>query len=118
MRTRIIWTPLIILWLVCGAGAENWPAWRGPGGDGHTSETNLPLKGSATENVRWKTPLPDEGNSTPVIWGEHIFLTQATAKGKKRAVLCFARADGKLLWSRETPYTEKETTHQTNPYCS
>jgi outer membrane protein assembly factor BamB len=63
-------------------------------------------------------PLPQSGNSTPVIWGDRIFLTQATEKSTKRAVMCLNRADGKLLWQKETAYQEKEPTHNTNPYCS
>src|SRR5437016_13776782 len=95
--------------LTCGCltapvGADNWPAWRGPDGQGHCAEKNLPTTWSATANVKWKTPLPDGGNSTPVVWGDRVFITQATDKGHKRSVMCFARADGKLLWSKETPY--------------
>jgi outer membrane protein assembly factor BamB len=98
--------------------AGNWPAWRGPSGDGHCPEKDLPLKWSRTEKVRWKAPLPDAGNSTPAIWGDRIFLTQATEKGTRRAVMCLARADGKVLWKKETVFQEKEPTHATNPYCS
>lgn len=98
--------------------AANWPAWRGPDGQGHCAETDLPLKWSATENVKWKIPLPDAGNSTPVIWGDKIFLTQATEKGTVRSLMCLNRADGKLLWKKEVKHTDKETTHSTNPYCS
>src|SRR5690349_9119059 len=57
--------------------AANWPAWRGPAGDGVTTETEIPLTWSATENVRWKIPLPERGNSTPIVWDKRIFVTQA-----------------------------------------
>jgi outer membrane protein assembly factor BamB len=104
--------------------AANWPAWRGPTGQGYCEEKNLPLTWSPTENIVWKTPLPGDGNSTPIIWGDRIFLTQALdvklaqklAPG--RALLCFAKKDGRLLWQREVEYHEKEETHNTNPYCS
>jgi outer membrane protein assembly factor BamB len=114
------WRGLVLLFvLTAPLRAENWPAWRGPRGDGHCAETNLPLKWTGTDNVCWKTPLPGPGNSTPIVWGERIFLTQATDKGRVRSLLCFARADGKLLWQRDTEYAEKEPTHQeSNPYCS
>jgi outer membrane protein assembly factor BamB len=110
----------LVLLLACAglAAAGNWPAWRGPDGNGVCAEKDVPLEWSTTKNVRWKTPLPDAGNSTPVIWGRRVFLTQAIDKGTRRAVLCFDRADGKLLWQKETEYKEKEPTHQTNPYCS
>jgi len=98
--------------------AANWPGFRGPTGDGISQETKLPLKWSATENVRWKAPLPEGGNSCPVVWGNRVFLTQAVDKGNKRMVMCFDRLDGKVLWQRETGYSEKEPTHADNPYCS
>src|SRR5437588_96739 len=94
-----------LLALAVVARADNWPQFRGPTGQGHTTDTDLPLKWSPTENVRWKVELPDQGNSTPAVWGERVFVTQASDRGlgdgglsvgRKRALLCFARADGKL----------------------
>ena len=115
---RFVRAALLVLCCAASARAGNWPAWRGPDGTGHSPEKNLPIKWSDTDNVRWKVELPERGNSTPIVWGNRIFLTQATEKSTKRAVMCFARADGKLLWQQATEYTEKEPTHQTNPYCS
>lgn len=122
---------VLFLWLMWPARAADWPAWRGPQGDGHAPETDLPLKWSASENVRWKVPLPDEGNSTPIVWGDRVFVTQASEKidwppaggagpasAYRRAVICFDRADGKELWKKEIVYKEKESTHSTNPFCS
>jgi len=108
-----------VLVAMCGPvlGA-NWPGFRGPTGDGVSLEKKLPLHWSSTENVRWKTPLPEGGNSSPIVWSNRIFLTQAVDKGSRRLVMCFDRADGKLVWQRETPYREKESTHADNPYCS
>jgi outer membrane protein assembly factor BamB len=109
----------VLVCCCCGpALAGNWPAWRGTDGQGHSPEKNLALVWSDTENVRWKVELPERGNSTPVVWGDRVFITQATDESTKRAVMCFARADGKLLWKKETTYAKKEPTHQTNPYCS
>lgn len=105
----------LLLWLGTAVGA-NWPAWRGPTGDGVCPETDLPLKWSATENVKWKVPLPERGNSTPIVWGNRIFVTQAV--GDRRTLMCFAREDGKLLWQQGPVWSEKELTHATNPYCS
>jgi outer membrane protein assembly factor BamB len=98
--------------------AENWPAWRGPAGDGVTTETSLPLKWSATENVAWKVPLPAPGNSTPVIWGDRIFLTQASSDGKQRFLFCLDRKDGRELWRHTVTHEKPELTHDTNPQCS
>jgi outer membrane protein assembly factor BamB len=105
----------------CAAGpvfAGNWPAWRGPDGQGHSPEKDLPLTWGPADNVRWKVALPEPGNSTPIVWGDRIFLTQSLDKDTRRTVRCYARADGKLLWERQTPFTGKEPTHATNPYCS
>jgi outer membrane protein assembly factor BamB len=99
--------------------ADNWPAWRGPHGDAHSDEKSVPLSWSATENMRWKIDLPQPGNSSPIVWGERIFLTQELdPKGHRRALLCLDRKDGKTLWQREIAYAEVEPTHETNPYCS
>ncbi|MEQ1747902.1 MAG: PQQ-binding-like beta-propeller repeat protein, partial [Prosthecobacter sp.] len=99
------------------ASAADWPMWRGPNGDGTTSESGLPEKWSTTENVVWKTSLPDRGNSTPIVWGEKIFVTQAIEKAGRRLLLCFDRKTGKQLWEAGTTYKEPELTHATNPYC-
>jgi outer membrane protein assembly factor BamB len=130
MRTTSALVSLCLL--AAPAVADNWPGWRGPTGQGQCPEKNLPLKWSAKENIRWKVPLPDEGCSTPVIWGDKVFLTQARDKtlwppkpnsggpavAEKRGLLCFARADGKLMWEEYVTYKEKESTHPTNPFCS
>ena len=60
--------------------ADNWPAWRGAEGSGVCEERRIPLKWSATENVRWKVALPDRGNSTPIVWEDRVFITQAVEK--------------------------------------
>lgn len=99
---------LVLLSLGAPVFAADWPAWRGPTGQGHSEEKNLPVKWSETENVKWKITLENQGNSTPVIWGDKIFLTQANKGGTIRSLLCFARADGKLLWQKDVSYSEKE----------
>jgi len=101
-----------------GARAENWPAWRGPEGTGVCQEKNLPLHWSTNQNVRWRTPLPERGNSTPIVWGDRIFLTQAIEREGRRTLLCLDRASGKLLWQQGTLFPGKEPTHETNPQCS
>lgn len=108
---------LLGLILAPAAVAGQWPAWRGTLGTGVCDETNLPLKWSATENVKWRVALPERGNSTPIIWNERIFLTQP--KGKERTLMCFDRSNGKLLWQQSvTTQFDDDPTHGTNPYCS
>jgi outer membrane protein assembly factor BamB len=108
----------LLLLCVVAARAANWAAWRGPFGTGVCLETNLPLHWSTNENVRWRTPLPERGNSTPVIWGDRVFVTQAVEKEHDRLLMCFDRKTGKLLWKSGATYADKEPTHSTNPYCS
>jgi outer membrane protein assembly factor BamB len=108
----------ILLALPGVASAENWPSWRGPQQNGISTDRNLPLEWSTTKNVRWKVPLPEAGNSTPIVLGDRIFITQSLDKGKRRALICFARSDGKQLWQQEVECTVKETTHPDNPPCS
>ena len=59
------------------AAAENWPAWRGPTGDGVSTETGLPLEWDTERNVTWKLPLPARSGSTPIVWDDRIFLNVA-----------------------------------------
>lgn len=111
---------LVALLMTMGAVARgaDWPAWRGPTGQGHCDEKGIPLTWSDTENVKWKVPLTEPGNSTPVIWGDKIFLTQAIEGGEKRSLLCLARGDGKLLWQRDVEFTEKEQNWNETWYCN
>jgi outer membrane protein assembly factor BamB len=88
--------------------AADWPAWRGPTGQGHSAEKDVPLKWSPTENIKWKVPLAHPGNSTPVVWKDAIFLTQANKGGTVRSLLCFSRVDGKVRWQNDVEYPEKE----------
>lgn len=96
--------------------ATDWPAWRGPLGTGVCGETNLPTRWSATENVKWRVGLPERGNSTPIVSRGRVFVTQAV--GNRRTLMCFERANGKLLWQTGIAAREADPTHATNPYCS
>jgi outer membrane protein assembly factor BamB len=107
---------VLVLSLGVSAWAENWPAWRGPSANGVTSETNLPLEWSEAKNVKWKVALPERGNSSPVVWGDRVFLTQAV--GARRTLMCFDRHDGHLLWQEGPEWNGPEHTHPTNPFCS
>lgn len=114
-RVAIIYLSLSF-WLACSGFAADWPAWRGPLGTGISEEKDLPVKWSTTENVKWRIALPEPGNSTPIVRGARIFLTQAV--GDQRTLMCLSRADGKLLWQHGVTTKEKEPTHATNPYAS
>lgn len=87
--------------LVCTASlalaADNWPQFRGPTGDGQSTAKGLPLKWSETESVKWKTPIHDKGWSSPVIWGDQIWLTTATSNGTALFVLTLDKNSGKVI---------------------
>jgi len=98
--------------------AGNWPAWRGPAGNGISPEKSVPSEWNEKKNVRWKIPLDSPGNSTPVVWDKKIFLTQSSGDGTRRSVICYDRGSGKQLWEAGATYAEKEESHKTNPQAS
>lgn len=112
----------VIQWVLLGLATQvagaNWPAWRGPEGNGICLETNLPLHWGTNENVRWRVPLPERGNSTPIVWSNRVFVTQAVSPESRRTLMCFDRRGGQLLWQQGPVWTENEPTHDNNPYCS
>ena len=117
---RFLWTSAATL-LFCCAGtafAENWPAWRGPAGNGVSGDRNLPIEFGPTENVAWKVPLPEACNSTPIVWDQHVFVTGPIDGGKVRSLMCFDRRTGSKLWQHEVAYPHAETAHNDNPFCS
>lgn len=81
--------------------AENWPSWRGPQGTGISTETGLPVRWSEEtgEGIVWRTEIPEWGNSTPVIWGDAIFLT--TQAEDRLLVLRINKRTGQIEWTRQ-----------------
>ncbi|HKN84223.1 MAG TPA: PQQ-binding-like beta-propeller repeat protein [Pyrinomonadaceae bacterium] len=124
----IVLTVLLVAvgFLASQASAGNWPQWRGPDGSGISNEKNLPLEWSPSRNIKWKTPIEGRSHSSPIVWGNRVFLTTAIegpvvpgAKAVKHMdgdreflhpdsigadhkhtfkVLCLDRDSGKLLW--------------------
>ncbi|MCS6775533.1 MAG: PQQ-binding-like beta-propeller repeat protein [Chloroherpetonaceae bacterium] len=89
----------LLLALVPGAvfGAD-WPNWRGPYYNGSSPETGLPVRFSPTENVKWSVSLPGPAASTPIIWGDQVFLTSTDLKNQGLLALCLDRQTGKVRW--------------------
>ncbi|MEO8259047.1 MAG: PQQ-binding-like beta-propeller repeat protein [Acidobacteriota bacterium] len=98
LPTRLL--SVLILCSLTGVSltAGNWPQWRGPTLNGLGAGTNLPVKWSATENVAWKVPVPNYSGSTPIVWGEHIFLGVAD-KGELH-LWALDRRNGSTRWTR------------------
>ncbi len=85
-----------------GEGASYWPRWRGPSGQGQVEGTSYVDTWSKTDNVKWRAPVPGRGHSSPIVWGDYVFLT--TAKGEAELfMLAFNRTNGRLLWETEVP---------------
>ena len=78
--------------------ADNWPQWRGPQLNGQSTETNLPVKWSKTEGITWKLAMPERSGSTPIIWGESIFLN--VGEGSNLAFWAVDRNTGAVRWKR------------------
>jgi len=108
----------VVLCSALSIEAANWPSWRGPNQNGIAAESNFPVKWGQSENIRWRVDLPDRGNSSPIVWGGKVFVTQAVDKEQTRSVMCFDRTNGKLLWQTGFTYTLKDQTHQDNPYAA
>ena len=100
------------------ASGENWTGWRGPRGDGTSVETDIPTKWSGTENVAWKTAIPGNGYSSPIVWGDRVFLTTAIATTNDRVLLCIDRKTGKILWQKTVINAPLEAKHVENGYAS
>ena len=97
-----------------GDGERYWSRWRGPSGQGIVEGTSYPDTWSDTTNVRWKTAVPGTGHSSPIVWGDRIFLTTSRNGGRRVSILSFRRSDGELLWETDAPEGRPEYTHNKN----
>jgi outer membrane protein assembly factor BamB len=98
VRRKVLFA--LVITLVSGKiiFADNWPQWRGPNLNGVSSEKNLPARWTVEENVTWKLPLPAWSGSTPIIWGEKIFLN--VAEGDNLYLWCVDRSKGTPIWKK------------------
>lgn len=114
------WGLIVLAPVEIRAADSDWPQWRGPLGTGAAPDADPPIEWSETKNIRWKEPLPGKGHSTPIIWGDRIFLTTAIPFGDllppkhsaapgthdgvpvtqrhEFVVLAINRSDGSILW--------------------
>jgi outer membrane protein assembly factor BamB len=85
---------------------DNWPQFRGPTAQGLSSATGLPLKWSETENVKWKTGIHDKAWSSPVVFGDRVWLTTATEDGRELYVVALDRESGKIVLDQKLFHVE------------
>jgi outer membrane protein assembly factor BamB len=100
--------------------AEDWPQFRGPTGQGVSTETGLPTRWSANEAVAWSTPIPGLGWSSPIVHGDRVYVTTATDDGRSLRLLCLDRATGEILWNTEVVQQDLEgrVKRQENSYAT
>lgn len=109
MKKRLLFAIAIVIVVANSLDASDWTRFRGPKGMGISDDTNLPLTWSDTKNLKWKTPLPGPGSSSPIVLGDRLFVTCYSGYGTnrsnpgsqedlKRHLLCVNRSDGKILW--------------------
>ncbi|MBE3070379.1 MAG: PQQ-binding-like beta-propeller repeat protein [Planctomycetes bacterium] len=117
MRTCLMALVMVVA-VAAPLAAEDWPRFRGPTGQGLSSETGLPTEWSATSNVAWKTPIPGEGWSSPVVSGGRVFLTAATDGGRSYRALGLDAATGAVRWDTEVLRQEPDNKAGQNSYAS
>ncbi len=102
-----------------GAGPVNWPQFRGPTGQGLAVAATLPVRWSERENVVWKTPLSGAGLSSPVIWGDQVWMTTASVDGKTLGAVGVDRNTGELLHTVTVFQPDDvQEIHEDNTYAS
>lgn len=101
------------------SSAENWPQFRGPTHQGRSAETGLPLNWSTTNNIVWKTPIPGESWSSPIVWNDRVFVTTATDSGQTCRALSLDATSGKILWDKvafqQTPLRKENRNSYATP---
>ena len=113
---------ILVLSALCGfdtAGRRgNWTRFRGPNGQGISGEKNLPVQWSAEDNVVWKTAIPGDGWSSPIVYDEHVFLTSTTNEGNDCRVICVDRTSGSIEWNKLVHQQAAGAKRHDNSYAS
>lgn len=110
--------PILVLVLTASlAHADNWPRFRGPNGNGTATGKDIPSSFAEGKGILWKLPIPGKGNSSPVIWDNHLFLQSATPDGGERFLICIDLTKPEVLWQRSIPGS-KAKTHDKNTLAS
>ena len=99
-KTAVVIWAVSLLPAAWAKGQENWPRFRGPNGQGSSACKSVPTRWSQ-EDVQWRVTLPGGGHSSPVVWGNRVFVTCADAKESKGLVVCVNASNGSRLWRRE-----------------
>jgi outer membrane protein assembly factor BamB len=94
--------------------STNWPRWRGPDANGVADGQGLPVHWSRNENIAWSAKLPGWGTSSPVVYGDRVFVTSEDEEGGKKSLLtlCFDRTTGQELWQHDFGFGFDQHTHE------
>jgi outer membrane protein assembly factor BamB len=111
---KIISAILLLSFSFIVYAADDWPQFRGPEGTGHSDARDLPQEWSETKNIVWKTAIHDRGWSSPVIYGKQVWLTSASADGRKLYALCLDRDTGKII--RDLKLFDVDTPQYAHPF--
>jgi outer membrane protein assembly factor BamB len=109
---------VMLFWIFTSAHGQQWSGWRGPQGNGTSPETNLPVRWDSVTNIEWKVEVPGTGYSSPVIWGNRIFLTTALPETHEKILICFDSGNGKILWKKTVLSSGFEKKHDNNSFAS
>jgi len=104
--------------LIATSQAEQWPAWRGPRGDGTSEANGLPLEWSTQKNVLWKQKIIGTGHSSPIVWDGFLFLTACNETTRERKLLCYDSKSGECRWAKTVVVAPLEGKHQLNSHAS
>lgn len=110
--------PAILFVAAAAAQGEDWPCFRGPGRQGISQEKGVPTQWSATTNIHWKTAIPGEGWSSPIVSGDRVFVTTALDDGTSLHLICLDRAGGKIAWDKEIIKQKTGHKSQQNSYAT
>lgn len=115
MKLILVLLPALCALCPSTVSAADWPQFRGPNRDGVSTDTNVPLIWSATENLKWKLDLPGPGASSPIVTGGKVIVTcfsghkdDGDVSGLVRHVICVDKATGKKLWQKDYPATHPD----------
>lgn len=100
------------------AAAGDWPCWRGPDGNNHSSDSRPPVEWSKEKNILWKVAVPGRGHASPCVFGNRIFLASADDSSGTQFLLCYARSDGELLWRIDLHRRSLPHIHENNSHAS
>ena len=112
---------LLLVISAAGAGAQDWPEFRGPTGQGHSQERGIPFEWSEARNITWKTAVPGTGWSSPVVAGGRVWLTTALPVERgtiSLRLLAFDAATGREVVNVEVFRPRPGPSHQKNSYAS